>query len=1221
VTSRDRLGAAGEHLGGAESVINADAAPLFRMEGVSKRYGGVCALEQAYLECVRGRIHAVLGENGAGKSTLIKVMAGAVQPDSGVMELEGRAITFPNPAAAMGAGIACIFQELSLIPDLTVADNIAITNPPTRLGLINRRYQRHLAEEALARAGATDIHPLSKVRDLPLSRRQMVEIAKALARNPKILILDEATSALTAADVERVFRMLKRLRSGGLAIVYISHRMHEIAEVADDCTVFRNGRFVATFAAGTKSDDAIVEMMIGREYKSVFPPKPPREPNGAPAFEVRNLSWSGHLKGINLAVRPGEVVGLGGLDGQGQRELLLALFGVLIGVSCTVEVGGKPVALRSPRSAKRREVGMALIPEDRKTEGLMLPMSVRDNLSFAAAERFSRFGLIDADAERVAIERVIRLLGIRSDGIEGPVGALSGGNQQKVVIGKWLMTNPRIILLNDPTRGIDVGTKQELYEHLRRLADEGAAIVFYSTDYDELIGCCDRVLVLYDGAIVRTLEGDAITERELVASALNLAGAAKQKSSTNPEVHAPVEQLSDHRGETSPSRGDTRTSRGGPTVAGRPSKSKGKRDWGFFLSEHRGVLFAAALFLMMFALYISKHPAGFSATVANTAANKGALLALVAMAQTLPVLTAGLDLSVGMVFVLSNCIASTVVTGSPLETAFGALVVLAVGLLCGAINGTVVVYGRLQPIIATLATGAIYYGCALWLRPVPGGTVNSAFADAMVGSLPGGIPTSLLLLSGVALLVWLPYQRSVVGRAAYAVGSSEPAAYMSGIPIARAKFLAYLLAGFLASLAGLLLTCITYSGEANAILGGGYTLNSIAAVVIGGTSLFGGSGGAIGSILGAFVLRTIGDLLLVFDLDPLWQPLFLGVVLLVAVSLGSLRLIRFKNKLDIYGGSERAIRALKRIDPVVLAVFGCIAALLFVGSFYSSNFLSPQYLLQQLQVASFLGIIAAGLMLVILLGHIDLSIPWVVTIGGMMSTAAAGWGGAGSTLAIPIGIASGLGIGLVNGIGVAYLRVPSMIFTLGTNAIVQGLMVVHTSGFAPQDRASATMHLLAVGRSVLGVPNTLWVWAIVGIFVVVLLTRTVFGRRVYAIGNCESAAYLSGVDTRGVIIACFVISGACSALSGVLLAGYSTKAYQAMGDPYLLPAIAAVVLGGTSILGGRGAFLGTIAGVILITMLQSILSVVQMPEAGRQIIYGSVIVAMLLLYGRERLQR
>ncbi|MBI3711000.1 MAG: ABC transporter permease [Proteobacteria bacterium] len=310
----------------------------------------------------------------------------------------------------------------------------------------------------------------------------------------------------------------------------------------------------------------------------------------------------------------------------------------------------------------------------------------------------------------------------------------------------------------------------------------------------------------------------------------------------------------------------------------------------------------------------------------------------------------------------------------------------------------------------------------------------------------------------------------------------------------------------------------------------------------------------------------------------------------------------------------------KRVDPAVLAVFACIVLLLLGGSLYSRNFLSPEYLLQQLNVAAFLGIIASGVMLVVLLGHIDLSMPWVVTIGGMMSTAAAGWGDLGAALAIPFGIVCGLAVGLINGLGVAFLRVPSMIFTLGMNAIAQGLMVLHTSGFAPQDHATRTMHLIAVERSILGIPNALWIWAVVGAAVVILLKRTAFGRRVYAIGNRERAVYLSGVDARRVVVACFAVAGACSAFAGVLLAGYSTKAYQAMGDPYLLPVIAAVVLGGTSILGGRGTYLGTVAGVTLITLLQSILSVVQMPEAGRQITYGALIVAMLLFYGRERLQ-
>ncbi len=498
-------------------------APFFRIEGVSKRYGGVNALTKADLNVEVGRIHGVLGENGAGKSTLMKVMTGVVRPDEGRMMLDGSPVSFSNPAAANAAGIVCIFQELSLVPDLSVADNICISNPPMRFGLIDQRAQRRIAEEALARAGAEDIHPLAPVKDLSLSRRQLVEIAKALVRNPRILILDEATSALTAADVRKILAVLKRLRSEGLALLYISHRMAEIAELADECTVFRNGRNVGTFKAGSKNDSEIVEMMIGREYSHVFPPKPALQPaDKAPTLEVRNLSWNNRLKDVSLGVRAGEIVGLGGLDGQGQRELLLALFGVMRGTTGEVRIDGQKVALGGPSDAKRSGVGMALIPEDRKTEGLMLPMSVRDNLSLASLKRFAKGGVVDRAAENHAIDEMIALLAIKTDGTAVPVGTLSGGNQQKIVIAKWLMTKPKVILLNDPTRGIDVGTKAEIYQLLRKLADAGAAILFYSTDYDELVGCCDRVLVLYDGAVGRVLSGAEITEHALVSSALNL---------------------------------------------------------------------------------------------------------------------------------------------------------------------------------------------------------------------------------------------------------------------------------------------------------------------------------------------------------------------------------------------------------------------------------------------------------------------------------------------------------------------------------------------------------------------------------------------------------------------------------------------------------------------------------------------------------------------------
>ena len=496
--------------------------PFFQMSGVSKSYGGAVALDRASLAVRRGRIHAILGENGAGKSTLLKVMSGVVQPDEGTMQFDGREVAFASPAEANAAGIVCVYQELSLIPDLSVADNIFASNPPTRFGMIDRRTQRRYAEAALARAGATDINPLAKVRDLPLSRQQMVELAKGLALEPRILILDEATSALTAADVARVIDVLKRLRDEGLAILFISHRMHEVKALADECTVYRNGRHVASFDAGTRSDNEVVEMMIGRTYQHAFPDKPERRLPAAPVLACRDLAWNDTLRGIGFSLKRGEMLGLGGLDGQGQRELLLALFGVLRGCAGEIRIDGKVVSIDSPSAARRSPVGMALIPEDRKTEGLMLPMSVRENLSFAALDCMSTGGVIDRGRQRSFVDRMMELLAIKSFSVDAAVGSLSGGNQQKVVIAKWLIRQPGILLLSDPTRGIDVGTKQEIYQLLRRLADEGAAIVFYSTDYDELIGCCDQVLVLYEGRIKKELVGEEITEQNLIASALDL---------------------------------------------------------------------------------------------------------------------------------------------------------------------------------------------------------------------------------------------------------------------------------------------------------------------------------------------------------------------------------------------------------------------------------------------------------------------------------------------------------------------------------------------------------------------------------------------------------------------------------------------------------------------------------------------------------------------------
>src|SRR5690606_28589300 len=375
-----------------------DAPPFWQMQGVTKRYGGILALDDVDFACSRGSIHAVLGENGAGKSTLIKIAAGVVTPTAGTLRLEGRDLRFAGPREANAAGIVCIFQELSLMPDLSVADNICMTAPPGRFGFIDARAQRRRAEALLARVGCADVNPLELVRNLSLSRRQMVEIAKALGKNPRLLILDEATSALTSRDVETVYGLLADLKADNVASLFISHRMHEVERLCDTLSVFRNGQHVETFAKGARSDRDIVRLMIGREVDAHFPPKPVTGKR-VPHLVVEQLRWENRLKGASLNVGKGEIVGLGGLDGQGQKELMLALFGVLKGVEGRVAVGSTSGVPGSPAVAKSGRSRIALVPEDRKTEGLMLPMSIADNLLAASYSRVSRGPFIDPALE------------------------------------------------------------------------------------------------------------------------------------------------------------------------------------------------------------------------------------------------------------------------------------------------------------------------------------------------------------------------------------------------------------------------------------------------------------------------------------------------------------------------------------------------------------------------------------------------------------------------------------------------------------------------------------------------------------------------------------------------------------------------------------------------------------------------------------------------------
>ena len=487
--------------------------------GVSRSFGGVTALAEASLSARFGEVHALVGENGAGKSTLIKILGGTVKADAGTVRIAGEDVTVSGPSAARRLGVGTVFQELTLLPWMTVAENLFVGREPRgRTRLIQRRKLAQAAEEVLARFGVNGIDPRALAGSLALAQRQIVEITAAFMREPRILLLDEPTSALAENEVEWLFGLVRRLRDDGACILFTSHRWGEVASLADRITILRNGTNVATRPRFDEGE--AVTLMTGRTIDRMYPDRPAFDEGAAVALRAHDLGGDG-LDGVSFELRRGEILGVGGLAGQGQPELFLSLFGARKLSRGQVEIGGKRARLRSPADAIRRGLGIALVPEDRKTEGLMLPMSVKDNLTLAVLGRISRAGVVRRRREQSLVDEAVQRLQIRTrnPGVQA-VGMLSGGNQQKVLIGRWLLAEPDVLLLFDVTRGVDVGTKHDLYKLVVELAAQGKALLYYSSETEEIAQLCHRVLVMREGKVVSELSGPEADAEALVAAAL-----------------------------------------------------------------------------------------------------------------------------------------------------------------------------------------------------------------------------------------------------------------------------------------------------------------------------------------------------------------------------------------------------------------------------------------------------------------------------------------------------------------------------------------------------------------------------------------------------------------------------------------------------------------------------------------------------------------------------
>jgi ribose transport system ATP-binding protein len=488
---------------------------LLRIEGIRKSFPGVVALDGVDFDLRRGEVHVLLGENGAGKSTLIKMLSGAYHPDEGRVLVDGEEVHIRGAQDAERLGIATIYQEFNLVPDLTVAENIFLGRQPRRLGMIDRKRMEADAEVLLKRVGV-HVSPRARVRELGIARLQMVEIAKALSLNARVLIMDEPTAVLTSEEVYKLFAIVRRLREDGVGIVFITHHLEEIAALGDRVTVIRDGKSVGQVPAGTPEDE-LVRLMVGRSIEQQYPRE--RGETGAALLKVEGLTRDGVFHDIGFEVHAGEVVGIAGLVGAGRTEVVRAVFGADPYDKGAVHVSG--AALKGHDVGAAMAAGIGLIPEDRKGQGLVLDQSVEENLGLVTMRAATRAGLVDLKGQREAAARIAEQLGVRMAGLHQHVRTLSGGNQQKVVIGKWLLADTKVLILDEPTRGIDVGAKVEIYQLINELTSQGAAVLMISSDLPEVLGMSDRVLVMAQGRIAGELDADEATQDSVMALAVS----------------------------------------------------------------------------------------------------------------------------------------------------------------------------------------------------------------------------------------------------------------------------------------------------------------------------------------------------------------------------------------------------------------------------------------------------------------------------------------------------------------------------------------------------------------------------------------------------------------------------------------------------------------------------------------------------------------------------
>jgi rhamnose transport system ATP-binding protein len=821
---------------------------------VSKSFAGVPVLRDVSVEICSGEVHAIIGENGAGKSTLLKIFAGVHRPDEGMVTLNGTPVVIRSPAAAQRLGISLIHQEPLSFPDLDVAENIYLSGPAraaSRWGVINRKKMYRQAEQVLASLGVT-LRPNAKMRGLSIADQQMVELAAALHQQSRVLLMDEPTAALTPAEVEDLFRIVRRLRSEGIAMVFISHRLEEVLAISNRVTILRDGQFIATEPAAAMDARKIISLMVGRPLAEVYEKE--SAALGEPLLQIDRLSSRGRFEDISLSVRRGEIVGIAGLVGAGRTELAETIFGLHSISAGTIRVEGKVMNPRSPRDSIGH--GIAYVPEDRQRHGLLPPFSIAANTTLASLQKTSIFGWMIRKRERSAAEHFRQLLHLRCRTTQQPVRQLSGGNQQKVVLGKWLMTEPRILMLDEPTRGIDVGAKAEVHHAMGELARSGKAILMISSDLPEVLAISDRILVMRQGRFTGEFSREEATQEKIMAAATG--------------------QNVSHVDEPGRPRPDSGGERFG-------SSSNARTIWSSLRFRELGIALVVLLGFLVACLF-DRHFA--SRDNLRSVLLYIPLILIVAMGQMLVIVSRNIDLSVGSVLGFSAIIVGEVFVrhaGFPIWTA--ALLAAGVGALLGCVNGLLVALCSVPAIIATLGTLGFFRGLIFIYS---GG--NQVDTDKIPAALirlsevPAPIPWIVIFAAGLCLLTHLFLKFTRLGREIFAIGSNPAAATLRGISVRRNLIFIFAITGALSGLAGL--AYASRFGYVNPVrTGDGFELVVISAVVIGGVSIFGGSGSILGVVLGCVLLGLINVALPALGVSDFYQTAIYGLAILVAAGL------------------------------------------------------------------------------------------------------------------------------------------------------------------------------------------------------------------------------------------------------------------------------------------------------------------------------------------------